>query len=145
MFNSIKYPLIILSTIPLSIIGVLSGLSISSSTISLNSMLGVILLAGLVVNNGILLIDFYLRNISPEDTVSKRISSIKEACQLRLRPILMTTLTTLFAALPVALAFGDGGKVLQPLGVAIFFGLFSSTLMTLFLVPSILRLVDSQE
>jgi len=140
-FNSIKYPLIILSTIPLAVTGVLFGLFITESTVSLNSMLGTILLAGLVVNNAILLIDFYL-NHKKASLAANITLSIKEAARLRLLPILMTTTTTLLGALPVALALGESGEILRPLGISLFFGLFFSTLITLFLIPAILNLSD---
>lgn len=138
LFNSIRYPLIILTTVPLSLIGVIWGLFITGSTISLNSMLGVILLCGLVVNNAILLIDFYRR----QREAHTGIECIMEAAKLRMRPILMTTLTTLFAVLPIALAFGESGEILQPLGISIFFGLLVSTLLTLFVIPGFIRIVD---
>ncbi|MEZ4743448.1 MAG: efflux RND transporter permease subunit [Bdellovibrionota bacterium] len=144
-FNSLKYPLIILITVPFSLIGVITGLWLGDSTISLNSMLGVILLSGLVVNNGILLIDFYQKQRHESKGPTDHLATIKKACQMRIRPILMTTLTTLFGALPIALAYGEGGKILQPLGIAVFFGLFTSTAMTLFVVPCLLRLIDSQK
>lgn len=143
IFNSVRYPLIILFTVPLALIGVIVGLWSFDSTISLNSMLGIILLAGLVVNNGILLIDFYIKRVQKDfKHTLDGLQAIKEAASLRFRPIIMTTLTTLFGVLPIALAFGDGGSILQPLGVAVFSGLLVSTLLTLFAIPCLIRLVD---
>ncbi|MBL6992115.1 MAG: efflux RND transporter permease subunit [Bacteriovoracaceae bacterium] len=139
MFNSVKYPLIILITVPLALIGVITGLYVTSSTLSLNSMLGVILLSGLVVNNAILLIDFYLKERA---TNQSTIDSILSACSLRLRPILMTTLTSLFGVIPIALGLGESGEILQPLGISVFCGLLISTVLTLIIIPGLIRLVD---
>ncbi len=149
MFNTIRYPFIILSTIPIALIGVLNGLYITKSTISLNSMLGTILLCGLVVNNAILMIDRYLKarkknmgTNSKDINTNSNIDIIIETAKSRIRPILITTLTTLFAVIPMALGMGEGGEIIQPLGIAVFFGLLVSTLLTLFIIPSFLRLID---
>ena len=141
MFNTIRYPFIILSTIPIALIGVLNGLYITQSTISLNSMLGTILLCGLVVNNAILMIDRYLKARKNIGTNSN-IEIIVETAKSRIRPILITTLTTLFAVIPMALGMGEGGEIIQPLGIAVFFGLLVSSLLTLFIIPSFLRIID---
>ena len=138
-FNSLKYPLIILSTVFFGITGVLVGLFITGSTLSLNSMLGTILLSGLVVNNAILLIDFYKRE---KEKKTSTLEAIYKAVELRIRPILLTTLTTLLGVLPIALALGEAGEILQPLGIAVFFGLLVSTLLTMIVVPSFIRLID---
>ena len=137
MFNSFTIPLIVLATIPLAIIGVGTGLYLWKSTLSLNSMLGTILLCGLAVNNAIILLDFYIRQ-PYHLSVKKRIS---EAASLRLRPILMSTLTTLLGIFPVALGLGEGGEVLAPLGVSIFSGLIFSTALCLFFIPGIMVLL----
>ena len=137
LFNSVKYPLIIIGTVPLAIIGILSGLYITKSTISLNSMLGTILLTGLVANNAILLVDFYLKSRKSNQS---NLQSILEATKLRFRPIMMTTLTTLLGVIPIALAFGESGEILQPLGISIFFGLLISTLLTLLIIPAFLNI-----
>lgn len=141
MFNSIKYPLIILATIPLAIIGVGTGLYLWDSTLSLNSMLGTILLSGLVVNNAIILLDFY-KNQPESLSVQARIT---QAASLRLRPILMSTLTTLLGVFPVALGMGEGGEVLAPLGISIFSGLIFSTVFCLFFIPGVMVLFAQKE
>lgn len=141
MFNSIRLPLIILATIPLAIIGVGTGLYLWGSTLSLNSMLGTILLSGLVVNNAIILLDFYK---SQPDSLSVK-ERISNAASLRLRPILMSTLTTLLGVFPVALGMGEGGEVLAPLGVAIFSGLIFSTVFCLFFIPGIIVLMNGTQ
>ncbi len=143
MFNSFKYPTLILSSIPLSLIGVIVGLRVADSTVSLNSMLGVILLCGLVVNNGILMIDFYLRRREdPVESKTNPLTLIVEVSTSRLRAIMMTTLTTLLGVAPIALAIGEGGEVLQPMGITIFFGLLTSTFLTLIIIPALIRLID---
>ena len=99
----------------------------------MNSVLGMMLLAGTAVNNSIVLVDFY-RQV-PE---GPRLATVVDVAILRLRPILMTTLTTVFGMLPLAMALGDGGSILQPLGIAVSAGLGISTLLTLFVVPSLM-------
>lgn len=139
-FNSIKYPLVILSTVFFGLSGVLGGLYIADSTLSLNSMLGAILLSGLVVNNAILIVDFYKKE---KERLNNSMEALKKAMALRIRPILLTTLTTLLGVIPIALALGEAGEILQPLGIAVFFGLLVSTVLTLIVVPCFLRLTDS--
>lgn len=126
--------LLVLIAIPLGFIGVILSLWLFKSTLSLNSGLGTILLNGIAVANSIILVDF----------ISKLFASGKGAMQstldasvARLRPILMTSLTTGLGMFPVALGMGDGGKILQPLGIAVCGGLWVSTLLTLFLVPAL--------
>lgn len=131
-FESIRQVLVIMMTVPLGLIGALLALTAFSSTLSLNSALGVILLNGIAVNNAILLVEVYnqlrLKGVNPHD-------AIMEACRSRLRPILITSLTTCLGMFPIALGLGDGGKILQPLGITVTFGLLFSTLLSLFVVP----------
>lgn len=122
-------------TIPLGFIGALISLFAFQSTLSLNSALGIILLNGIAVNNAILLVEVYTQLL--EKGLSSR-DALRETCRSRLRPILITSLTTMLGMLPIALGWGDGGKILQPLGIVVAFGLFFSTLMALFIVPWVL-------
>lgn len=138
-FNSLTTPLIILVTIPLGIIGVIASLYIFKSTISLNSMLGTILLGGIVVNNAIIIIEFYKNE---RENFEKKIDALIYVSKIRFRPIIITTLTTILGMLPVALAIGDGANVLQPLGISVSCGLLISTLFTLFMIPNILNIVE---
>lgn len=126
--------LLILVAVPLGIIGVISSLLIFGSSLSLNSALGIILLNGLVVANSIILVDYMYKLVSQGQ---EPYLAALNACERRLRPILMTTLTTLFGMLPIAIGMGEGGKILQPLGITVAGGLFVSTLLTLFVVPSL--------
>jgi HAE1 family hydrophobic/amphiphilic exporter-1 len=132
--GSFMNSLIVLVAIPLGFIGVLSSLLVFQSTLSLNSVLGVILLNGIAVANSIILVDFgdrrYRAGMSPKEAVTG-------AAAQRLRPILITSLTTILGMLPVALGFGQGGRILQPLGIAVSGGLWFSMSLTLFIVPAL--------
>lgn len=137
-FNSLKIPLIILVTIPLGFIGVIGSLYVFNSTISLNSMLGTILLGGIVVNNAIIILDFY---IGYRKKMDSKLDTLITVAKLRFTPILITTATTILGMLPIALAIGDGTNIIQPLGISVSGGLFVSTLFTLIIIPVILNLL----
>lgn len=138
-FNSLVIPLVILVTVPLGFIGVIISLFIFKSSLSLNALLGTILLAGIVVNNAILMIDFYLR-ILPE--YNNKIDALVDAAGLRFAPIIITSMTTIFGMLPIAIGLGEGSNIIQPLGIAVSGGLMISTLFTFFVIPSILRFIN---
>jgi HAE1 family hydrophobic/amphiphilic exporter-1 len=138
-FNSLSIPLVILVTVPLGFIGVVFSLFLFNSTLNLNSMLGTILLAGIVVNNAIIMIDFYLK-IGP--SYRNKLEALVETAGIRFTPIVITMLTTVFGMLPLAIGFGEGSNIVQPLGIAVSGGLVVSTLFTLFMVPSILNLMQ---
>ncbi|MNL06469.1 Nickel and cobalt resistance protein CnrA [compost metagenome] len=125
---------LVFMAVPLGLIGVLLSLSIFKSTLSLNSLLGVILLNGIAVANSIILVDFLTRLVERGMTPH---AAALEAARTRLRPILMTSLTTTLGMLPIALGFGEGGRILQPLGIAVSGGLGVSMLLTLYIVPSL--------
>ena len=132
-YESLINPLVILLAMPLSLVGVGLLLALTGTPMSAPVLLGVILLAGIVVNNAILLVEYAeqgrLRGLSREQAVM-------EAGTVRLRPILMTTLTTGFGMLPLALGIGEGSELMQPLAIAVVGGLSVSTLLTLFVIPS---------
>lgn len=134
-FGSLGEALIVLVSVPLGFIGVILSLWLFHSTLSLNSILGIILLNGIAVANSILLVDFGNR-VRREQGLSPD-CAVVEAARKRLRPILITSATTILGMLPIALGLGDGGKILQPLGIAVTGGLGVSTLFTLFLVPAL--------
>ena len=140
-FNSFWQPIVISTAIPLALIGAVIGLILFKGALNVNSFLGVIMLAGIVVNNGILLIDFINRGRREENM--SRIEAIVQAGQRRLRPILMTTLTTMAGMLFIALGLGTGGETLIPLSAVVIGGLASSTVLTLLVVPAIYTLFDS--
>ena len=133
-YESMVNPLVILFAIPLSLIGVCLLLAVTGTPLSAPVLLGVILLAGIVVNNAILLVE-YAEQIRVGRGVS-RAEAVVEAGGVRLRPILMTTLTTIFGMLPLALGIGQGSELMQPLAIAVVGGMSMSTFLTLFVVPS---------
>lgn len=139
-FNSLWIPIIILVTIPLGFIGVILSLWIFKSTLNLNSLLGTILLGGIVVNNAIIMIDFYMKS---RNDFSDYKEALVSSASIRFKPILITTMTTIFGMLPLAIGLGEGSNILQPLGIAVSGGLLVSTIFTIFAVPSIMVLTHN--
>jgi HAE1 family hydrophobic/amphiphilic exporter-1 len=137
-FNSVSIPTIIITAVPLGLIGVIVALYVFQSNVSLNSMLGTILLGGIVVNNSILMVDFFKKY---RHQFENKTDALLHCCGLRLTPILITTLTTILGMFPIALAMGEGTNVIQPLGIAVSGGLGVSTLLTLFIVPCVINLL----
>ncbi|MGC4393181.1 efflux RND transporter permease subunit [Agrobacterium sp. M50-1] len=139
-FGSFLQPLAIMASLPLSLVGVLIGLMVAGSTINMFSLIGFIMLMGLVTKNGILLVDFANRE-------RRRGLSLNEALEnagvIRFRPIIMTTLAMIFGMIPLGLAVGGGGAQRAPMAHAVVGGLISSTLLTLIVVPTILSYLDS--
>ena len=133
-FGSFAEPLLVLVSVPLGFIGVLVSLFVFRSTLSLNSILGVILLNGIAVANSIILVDFIKRLVEQGQAPAQ---AAVDAARKRLRPILITSLTTGLGMLPIALGLGEGGRILQPLGIAVAGGLWVSMGLTLFLVPAL--------
>jgi multidrug efflux pump subunit AcrB len=132
-YNSLIDPLVIMLTIPLALAGGIVGLYVTNSSINVMVVIGVILLIGIVVNNAIVMVE--LANQLREEQKCDRIQAILQAAPTRLRPILMTTITTVVGAFPLALGGGEGGEFLQPMGIVIFSGLALATVLTLFLIP----------
>jgi multidrug efflux pump subunit AcrB len=132
-FGSFTAPGGVMLSLPLSLIGVVLALLLSKSTINLMSLIGVIMLMGLVAKNAILLLDAAR---SREAEGMDRETALMEAGRARLRPILMTTFALIAGMLPVALALGDGGEFYQPLAIAIIGGTITSTMLTLLVVPT---------
>ena len=132
-YESVVNPFVIILAIPLSLVGVGLLLWITSTPMSAPVLLGVILLAGIVVNNAILLVQYAERG---REQGLSRLDAIVEAGATRLRPILMTTLTTVCGMLPLALGIGEGSEMMQPLAIAVVGGLSVSMALTLFVVPS---------
>ncbi len=133
-FSSLVHTLIIMLAIPFGLIGVFLSLYIFHSTLSVNAALGIILLIGITVANSIMLVEKIL-HLHRAGTASRE--AILETAKKRIRPILMTSLTTILGMLPIAIGAGDGGKILQPLGIAVCGGLWISLLFTLYLVPTL--------
>lgn len=145
IFESFIQPLIILLTIPLSGVGVVGAFIATGTTLNLMGLIGVIMLGGIVVNNAIVLLDCV--NQLRKDGLDGRALSARESiligCQQRLRPVLMTTMTTLLGLVPMALGIGQGAEIRQAMAVAVLGGLASSTLLTLIVVPVVQSLLDS--
>jgi HAE1 family hydrophobic/amphiphilic exporter-1 len=133
-FEHFGHPFIIMFTVPLGIIGVIVGLLITGRTLSLAVLIGVILLAGIAVNNGIVMIDYINQLI--KRGVDKR-EAILQGATTRLRAVLLTALTTVLGTLPMAFSRSSGSEFRAPMGVAIAFGLTATTLLTLFVIPVI--------
>lgn len=140
-FESFSKPFIIMFSIPFAFVGVVIALVISRISLNVVGMLGAILLVGIVVNNGIVLIDYIgqLREAKVQGTLE---DIVAKGCAARLRPVLMTTMTTVVGMIPSALAFGEGGDMMQPLAVVIIGGLSVSTLVTLVLIPTVYLIFD---
>ncbi len=138
-FESLIHPFIILFAVPLAVVGVILALLATDTTISVMVFLGVIILAGIVVNNAIVLIDY--TNQLRRQGQPKR-EALIEAGKIRLRPILMTTMTTVLGLFPMALGWGEGSEVRAPMAVAVMGGLLFSTALTLLLIPVIYDLFD---
>lgn len=139
-FESFFQPIVIMITIPLAAIGVVTGLLIGKVTFSVVGFIGAIMLAGIVVNNAIVFIDYinFLRGNGYQME-----QAIIEAGRTRLRPVLMTTLTTVLGMVPLALGAGEGSELQQPIALVVIGGLTTSTLLTLFVLPVFYRLIES--
>ena len=131
-FESFTQPLIIMFTVPLAFIGVVIGMSVMNHTLSMPAFMGIIVLAGIVVNNGIVLID-YINQLRAKGADMR--AALIQAGNTRLRPILITSLTTILGLLPMVFSTGQGSETQSPLGTAVCFGLATSTFFTLFVVP----------
>jgi len=140
LYESTLHPVTILSTLPSAGVGALLALMIAKSDFNLIAMIGVLLLIGIVKKNAIMMVDFALA--AERDRGAGPREAIEEACRLRLRPILMTTLAALFGALPLALGQGDGAELRQPLGIAIVGGLLVSQVLTLYTTPVVYLHLD---
>jgi HAE1 family hydrophobic/amphiphilic exporter-1 len=141
-FESLVDPFIILFTVPLALAGVAISLAVTRTPVSVVALLGVIVLAGIVVNNAIILLDY--ANQLRSEGVSKR-NAIVQAGHVRLRPILMTTLTTVLGLAPMAVGVGEGAEIRTPMAVAVMGGLSLSTLLTLVLIPVVYEWADRKQ
>ena len=138
-FESLIHPFVILFTIPLALVGAVLALFVTGTTINIVAFIGVIMLAGIVVNNAIVLVDL-INQLRAKG--KDRFDAIMEAGTARLRPILMTSLTTALGLLPMALGFGEGSEVRTPMAITVIGGLLVSTLLTLLVIPVVYSLLD---
>ena len=139
-FESLRHPFVIMFTIPLALIGVLIALLITGKTVSLAVLIGVIMLSGIAVNNGIVMVDYtnQLRRKGMD-----KIEAILQACTIRLRPVLITALTTILGMLPMAMmSVSEGSEMRAPMAITVVGGLVATTLLTLFIIPTIYSLAE---
>ncbi len=137
-FESFINPLLVLISLPLGAVGVVLALLLTDTTLNVQSFIGIVMLAGIVVNNAIVLVDYimHLRQTEPELSPTEL---VQKAGVRRLRPILMTTFTTVLGMLPIAMGWGEGGEMQAPLARVVIGGLISGTLITLFVLPIVCR------
>ena len=140
-FESVVAPLVILASVPMAIVGVAVALWATSTTLSVVVFIGLIMLAGIVVNNAIVLVDYALKL---HERGMPRSAAIRKACQVRLRPVLISTLTTILGLLPMVIGLGEGAEVRRPMALTVIAGLGASTLLTLVVIPVLLDLVTPQ-
>ncbi len=138
-FESLLHPFVILFAVPFSIIGAIGILYLTRTPVSIVVLIGGILLAGIVVNNAIILIDYTNRL---RRAGKAKVDALREACLVRLRPILMTTSTTVLGLLPMALGLGEGAELRTPMALTVVGGLLTSTLLTLIVIPALYLLLD---
>ncbi len=138
-FQSLLSPFIIMFTIPLAFTGGFLGLLVSNKPVSIVAMVGFVMLSGIIVNNGIVLVDYI--NQLRKDGMEKR-AAIEEAGRARLRPIVMTALTTILGLVTMAMGMGMGADMVQPMAIVTIGGLIYGTLLTLFVVPCIYDILN---
>ncbi|MCP4254099.1 MAG: efflux RND transporter permease subunit [Candidatus Scalindua sp.] len=138
-FESLLHPFVVMFTIPFALVGVTVALFITSKPVSVIVLIGVVMLAGIVVNNAIILVDCINSRI--KEGMPRR-EAIIEGGKIRLRPIMMTTTTTILGLLPLALGLGEGAELRMPMGITVIGGLLFSTLLTLILVPIVYDIVE---
>jgi HAE1 family hydrophobic/amphiphilic exporter-1 len=138
-FRSFLQPVALMASLPLTLIGVVGALVLWRSTLNMFSIIGVIMLMGLVTKNAILLVDFANR---ARDEGMERSAALLEAARVRLRPILMTTLAMIFGMVPLAFALTEGSEQRAPMGQAVIGGVITSSLLTLVVVPVIYVYLD---
>ncbi|WP_286034115.1 efflux RND transporter permease subunit [Fusobacterium necrogenes] len=138
-FENFLLPFIIIGSIPLALVGIIWGLIVFGQAVNVMVMIGMILLAGVVVNNAIVLIDFIQLTIERGST---RTEAVIESCRTRLRPILMTTMTTVLGMLPLSLGIGEGSEIYRGMAITVMCGLTFSTLLTLVIIPILFTIVE---
>jgi HAE1 family hydrophobic/amphiphilic exporter-1 len=140
LYESLIHPLTIMLSVPFAFTGAFIMLYLTGTTLSTTSYIGLIMLVGIVATNAIVLLDFVLKN---RERGMNRHDAVVEAGKVRLRPILMTAIATLFAMIPLAFGRSEGINLQKPMGVAVFGGLFTSTLLTLIVIPCVYEIFDA--
>jgi hydrophobe/amphiphile efflux-1 (HAE1) family protein len=141
LYESLLNPLVIMTTIPFALIGVVVALYITNTPLAATAMLGIILLAGIVVNNAIVFVEFI--EMMRRDHGMSPTDAVKAAGPIRLRPITMTTITTVIGMSPLAIGIGEGSETLQPLAIAVIGGLLFATFLTLFVIPNVYLMIHA--
>ena len=140
-FESLIYPFIIMFTLPFAMSGVFIALWLTNTPLSIIALIGAIMLVGIVTKNGIVMVDYM--NLLVERGMPVR-DAVIEGGKSRLRPVLMTSLTTVLGMMPMSLGIGEGSEIWQPMGISVVGGLFMSTLLTLFIVPSLYAMLEGR-
>ena len=141
-FESLVYPFIIMFTIPFAMSGVFIALWMTNTPLSLIALIGAIMLVGIVTKNGIVMVDYMNLLVERGTSIA---DAVIQGGKSRLRPVLMTSLTTILGMLPMALGIGEGSETWQPMGIAVVGGLLMSTLITLFIVPSLYAMLEGSK
>ena len=141
-FESLMYPLIIMFTLPFALSGVFFALWMSNTPLSIIALIGGIMLVGIVTKNGIVLVDYMNLLVERGATVA---DAVIEGGKSRLRPVLMTSLTTILGMVPMAMGIGEGSETWQPMGIAVVGGLIFSTFLTLFIVPALYAMLQGRK
>ena len=140
-FESLRYPFVIMFSVPLVVIGVAIALTITRTPVSVTAIIGLIVLVGIVVNNAIVLVDYInQRKLAGMRSMEAIVTGVKD----RARPILMTASTTILALIPLALGFGEGSEIQQPMAITVIGGMVSATFLTLFLIPVLYSFMDKE-
>ncbi|QQK78653.1 efflux RND transporter permease subunit [Salicibibacter cibi] len=138
-FESFKYPFVIMFTVPFFVIGVMLALTVTQTPVSIVAMIGILVLTGIVINNAIVLVDYANQKKAQG---MRAYDAIVTAVQDRVRPILITAITTILGVVPLSLGIGEGAEIQQPMAIVVIGGLISSTFLTLFVIPVIYSFVD---
>jgi HAE1 family hydrophobic/amphiphilic exporter-1 len=138
-FESLLHPFVIMFTLPMALVGVIVTLLLTGTTVSVMVLIGMVVMAGIVVNNGIVLID-YTKRLRARGL--SKVDALVEAGQVRMRPILMTTLTTVLGLVPMAIGIGEGAALRAPLAITLIGGMISSTVLTLVVLPVVYATLD---
>ena len=139
ILENLTQPLLILGTVPLALVGVFSALLITGKTMNTVSMMAIVMLLGIVVNNAIVLVTL-INQLRAKGL--PKMEAIMEGGRVRLRPILMTTITTTLGLLPLAIGFGEGAEIRSPMAITVIGGLIVSTLLTLVVIPVVYSVLD---
>ncbi|MCC5912950.1 MAG: efflux RND transporter permease subunit [Balneolaceae bacterium] len=137
VFENLRDPFIVMFSVPLAFFGSLLFLYITGTPLSVPAYIGIVILIGIVVNNGIVLVDYIHQNTSGRDDSDDYLALFLEACKRRMRPIILTALTTIFSMIPLALEFGAGSETWSPLARSVIGGLAFATILTLFVIPTV--------